>query len=340
MAAPVGVIPQSGDNQYGQYGTGLHSDLMMFNPGGFSATRGVPPPIPTGGNQPVGNPLPGSAPPGVVPMPANPATDATSYKGAAAPWAMAGGGPAGQSGGVYELPNGATASSTLYPGYTNEYYNWLAQQVGSGVQPFNLSTLLPSTGTATTPGQVNAPLTPLLQQLQQFYSTGTGGPAGSAGLLQTAQTGNPTDVGPTWDAIVKAQQQNISQNEAQIREQFASLGNLNGSPFGTALTNFGEQTTLDQNSLLAQMQQQASEAAAGRQMSAQTTLNQGATGLGTGLQTLDQNAIQNLIAQFQNAAPQNNPLLKYLSDASTATTPFSGQTNSKSALISAIGSLF
>jgi len=97
------------------------------------------------------------------------------------------------------------------------------------------------------------------------------GPVGSE-LGQMAATGDPTDVGPAWQAMVKAMQQNIQQNQAQLREQFASTGDLASSPFGTAASNFQQQTTLDQNALLGQLQQQASEAAAGRELSAQQSL--------------------------------------------------------------------
>src|SRR5258708_17824829 len=45
---------------------------------------------------------------------------------------------------------------TMDPTLTQQYYNMLSGQVGQGLPGFNLSTLLPSTGQATQPRQLNS----------------------------------------------------------------------------------------------------------------------------------------------------------------------------------------
>lgn len=104
------------------------------------------------------------------------------------------------------------------------------------------------------------------EQIMKLISQGGG--AGSDTLQQMSQTGAPTDVGPEWNAMKAAQQQGITQNAQQLKEQMGAGGNLVGTPYGNTMGNFYEQTTADQNSLLGQMQAAASEAAAGRRLSA------------------------------------------------------------------------
>lgn len=254
-------------------------------------------------------------------------------------------GDAGPSGGVVKQGGtGYSTVGTMFPSFTQDFYDWMSGQVGQGATPFNLSAVLPSTGQVTQPGQVNAPLSPLLQQLQSFYQTGQGGPAGTDVLGQMAKTGMPTAVGPAWDAMIKAQGQNTAQQEAQIREQFASLGSLKGSPFGTALTNFGEQNVLNQNALLAQMQQQSSEAAAGRQLSAGSQLSSQASDLGQLLQGLDQQSINNMMQEFIRTRPEYGPLLNMLFSGATASpqvvaTPQSGWSQALTSLTGLAGNI-
>src|SRR5690348_12648169 len=122
--------------------------------------------------------------------------------------------------------SGYSTVNTLFPQFTEEFYNYLSDQIGKGVTPFNLSAYLPSTGAASTPGQLSAPLTPVLQQLENFYGGGPSSVPGAASLASMANTGNPTDVGSLWDKMVAAQQRNISQNAANLREQFGTQGVL------------------------------------------------------------------------------------------------------------------
>lgn len=112
----------------------------------------------------------------------------------------------------------------------------------------------------------------------------TGGLTGTLG--QMAQTGQPTNVLPEWQSMIDAQQTNIAQNQANLKEQFASMGNLSSSPAANAMALYNAQTSADQNSLLGQLNAQSLENAQGRALQAgefgsglQSTLGQFGTGL-------------------------------------------------------------
>lgn len=153
-------------------------------------------------------------------------------------------------------------------------------------------------------GNLNAQLPGAIQQAENGQLNpslpGVLGTAMSGGLTpqnstvsQIAQTGDPTDQTAAWQSMIQAQQHNIQENEANLREQFGSTGNLKGSSFQTAANDFMSQTTKDQNTLLAQMQTQASEAAAGRKLQAgQDLLGASATGSQIAL-SAGQTAVQN-----------------------------------------------
>jgi hypothetical protein len=335
-------------------------------------------------------------PSGVGTLPSTPSAPGTNQSNLT-------GGP-GAVGAADKLPGGAGTVPTVDPLFTQSLDAWLQGQLGTGINPFTGSAYLPSTGGSTQPGQVAAPLTPLLQQLSQFLQTGQGGGAGAQSLLglvntgglngplgtlsstggltgglgqlaqtggqtgalgaigqtggltgalgQMAQTGDPTNVTPEWQAMVAAQQNNIAQNQANLKEQFGSMGDLSSSSAANAMSLYNSQTAADQNSLLGQLQASASESAAGRMLSAQqggvqaqlgallpglstqlqalqggvgTQLSAdtsalgaqsgaanalfGSTGsLGTSLQGLDQQSIQNLMQEYFQTTPQENPL--------------------------------
>lgn len=95
--------------------------------------------------------------------------------------------------------------------------------------------------------------------------------------------GNPIDQMPAWDAMVKAQQRNIDTGQARLNAQFDVSGNRFSNAFGTASTDYQNQSILDQNALLAQMTAQAGEGAQGRLLNAGTALaGFGQQGLTTG----------------------------------------------------------
>jgi len=325
-------------------GSGVGNDLAPYMSGSGGSNQYMSFPMPTA--TPMGTPA--STGGGYVP-PSSP------YTGYQFPFNNLTG-QAGSVGAADKLPGGAGTTPTLDPLFTQDLDSFLQTQMGQGISPFSLSAFLPSTGGYTQPGQVSAPLTPLLTQLSQFLQTGQGGGAGASalgslaqnggltGMLgslgqtggltgalgQFGQTGMPTDVGPEWQAMIQSQQNNIAQNQANLKEQFGSMGDLSSSSAANAMSLFNAQTAADQNSLLGQLQANASESAAGRQLSALqggvgTQLNalQGGVGtqlaagsqlqqlasqLGVNLQGLDQQSIQALMQEYFQTTPQENPL--------------------------------
>lgn len=233
---------------------------------------------------------------------------------------------------------------TMDPTLTQQYYNMLSQQVGQGLPGFNLSTLLPSSGQATQPGQLNAPLNLTDQQLQAFLTGGPSNIPGASQLTQMAQTGNPIDQTPAWQAMIASEAQNTAQNANNLREQFAFGGDLKSSPFGTAMQQFYNQNTLNQNAQLTQAQAQAMESAQNRALSAQQGIQSEAGQFGQQAQTMDQQAIDQMLKEFYISLPQNNPLLQNIQQGANMQPGVAGQTptfgQSANQLITALGSLF
>lgn len=213
------------------------------------------------------------------------------------------------------LGHGIIATGLQYPGLSENFANYLMSQIGAGMMPFDLSTMLP-TGGMSQPGQLTAGENPLLQQLQNFFMGGSTNIPGLSTMGTIASQG--ISALPEWQSMIKAQQQNIQQNQANLAEQFGSMGNLAGSPFGTAMSNYMSQTTADQNALLGQLQQQ-------NILQGQIPLIEqmfgGAQQMAGGLQALDQQAIQNQYQEFQRVQPQNNPMLQYIMGLSTLYPP-------------------
>ncbi len=165
------------------------------------------------------------------------------------------------------------------------------------------------------------------QTQSAFAQYGAGPGAGGTTLSNMSQTGLPTDVGPAWEAMRQAQQRNIDQQAAQIRERMGLTGNLGtpaqgqslGTPYGTALTDFYSQTARDQNAALTAASQQAQEAARARQLGAAGTMSGQQLGAAQNLGALQQQAglfgagqqnatsqyLQNLMAQGANQLSQN-----------------------------------
>jgi hypothetical protein len=243
----------------------------------------------------------------------------------------------GGVGSSYNLPSGARTGPTLDPAFTQGLDAWLQSQMGKGASPFNLSAYLPSTGGTTGPGQVAAPLTPELQQLARFLQTGQGGGAGTGTLEQMATTGMPTDVGPAWQAMISSEQRNVDEKANQLREQFAGMGDLASSPFGTSITDFYTQTALGQNAQLTQAEQQAQEAAAGRMAGASQFLTGTAGNLGEYLQGLDEQSIQTLMQEFIRSSPDYNPLLSGEFQLGTTFPPIYGKSGFGASFGSALG---
>ena len=187
------------------------------------------------------------------------------------------------------------------------FYNWLQSQVGNGATPFN--------------GPVAAPDNQLLTQLMSFFTRQSGLKYQVSLILgEMAQTGDPTNSPcPHGQPMRPAQQQNIQKQQANLKEQFAAGGNLTSSPYGNAMAGFNEQTTADQNALLAQMTQQASEAAMGRKLSAEQTMTQGAEGTAQFEQQTQQSDINAQLQEFIRTQPEYSPLLNMFFGGATNT---------------------
>ena len=221
------------------------------------------------------------------------------------------------------------AGGTLDPALTQQLFSFLQGQIGQGVPAFNWSSILPSSGGATAPGQLTAPQNQLLQSLMSSFSQ----PGGA--MNKMTQTGDPTAVGPAWEAMKSAEQQNIQQNQAQLREGMNLSGNLAGSPMGTAMSNYEQQTTKDQNANLTQAQMASQESAKGRML----TASQMQEGLSKYIQGLDQSSIDRLYQEFQRVSPQNNPLLQQQMQAATTMPQYLQKKSGGSGLQSLLGAL-
>jgi hypothetical protein len=217
--------------------------------------------------------------------------------------------------GSENLGHGIIATGLQYGGLSQDFANYLMSQIGSGIQPFNLSTMLP-TGGMTAPGQLTAGMNPLLSQLANFFQTGQGGGAGAQTLQSIAQNG--VNAVPAWQQMVNAQQQGIQQNLASLQESMGATGNVAGSGDSTALSNYLTQTSADQNALLGQLQLQGITQA---QLPAAQALLGGSTQMASGLQNLDQSAIDNMLQQYMQTLPQNNPMLPYIQNLATLYPP-------------------
>lgn len=214
-----------------------------------------------------------------------------------------------------DIGSGLHATNLQYPGMSQDFTNYLQSQLGMGLSPYSGSTPLPTGGT-TQPGQLTAGLNPLLQSLMQFFQGGRTAAPGANTLSDIANNG--ISALPEWQAMIAAQGQNIAQNQANMKEQFGSMGNLAGSPFATAESNYMSQTSLDQNALLGQLQQ--TNILQGQIPVAQGLMS-GATAMASGLQNLDQASIDAYVKQFQTDQPQNNPLMQDMMGMATLYPP-------------------
>lgn len=275
---------------YPTFGSASVDTVRPFNTGGSGTGLGPSSgsmPVP-GANQYMGSP--GMAVPGNTASPVN-----TSYPIATTPGAGYNQNkmttiPVGSSYGLGK-GTGAQTIPTFDPIFTAQFYSWLQEQLGKGATPFGGTTSLP-TGGQTAPGQLTAPLNPLEQSLSNFYQTGQGGPM--PGVM------------PMWNATIAAMngpQGPVAQQEALLRGQFAFSGDLASSPFAQAMTQFGEQTALNQNALLTQAT-----------LSALPTMQDFAGGL----QSLDQEAINRQLAEFMRTQPEYSPLLNMLFGGATS----------------------
>lgn len=172
------------------------------------------------------------------------------------------------------LPGGANALSTLDPYLTSQLYNWLSSQIGQGANPYG--------------GQLTAAPNQTLQQI-----------AGNDYAL--------TD----FNAVQDAMQRQIQEGAANLKGQFAFAGDLAGSPFGTAATDYQNEATKNLQSILAQMELQA----------APTRL-----AAGQAVQSQEQLGLTQAYQEWLRQQPEYSPLLNLEYGASTTFPPIYNQT--------------
>lgn len=150
-------------------------------------------------------------------------------------------------GSTTQIGGGLETTPTMDPSFTGNFYSMLQSMLGGGAG--------------------------LQNQLLQFLSGG--GPSNIPGANQLenmSQTGGLISALPEWQSMVAAMGQNTAQNEAQLKEQFAGMGALDSSPFGTAMSDYLQQTNLNQNALLGQLDTQAMQQATQNELTASTSL--------------------------------------------------------------------
>jgi len=193
-------------------------------------------------------------------------------------------------GGANRIPGGMRTGPTIDPALTGNLASYLQSQIGQGLPMFDQSVMLPSTGMMTAPGTLTAPENPLMQQLQQFFmgqGSGVNGVPGTGGPLSY--------VLPMWQSEIGAMNIPIQEQMANLQEAFGSRGSLGSSEMANAMQDYLAQTATGEQSLLGQLTMQALP----QEMQ-----------MATGIQNLDQSAIQNALQQYTQNLPQNNPLLQ------------------------------
>jgi len=146
-------------------------------------------------------------------------------------------------GGKHKLGGGMTAEPTMDPLFTNNFYGMLRQLMSGGGGD-------------------------LQNQLLSFLGGGQSNIPGASSLTSMAQTGNPISALPEWQKMIQAQQRGIGENAANLKEQFAFMGDLASSPMATGMSDYFAQTSKDQNALLGQLETQSMEAAMQRELAA------------------------------------------------------------------------
>jgi hypothetical protein len=104
----------------------------------------------------------------------------------------------------------------------------------------------------------------------------TGRATGATGTMQSMiATGNPTDVGPAFQALYNAQQQGVTSGRSALLSSFGGAGARYSSGAMQAVGQYENQSNLNFLQILSQYTMQAQEAAAGRQLSASEFALQG-----------------------------------------------------------------
>src|SRR6266403_1306409 len=148
-----------------------------------------------------------------------------------------------QPGGKHQLGGGMTSEPTMDPTFTANFYQMLQSLMQGGGGD-------------------------LQNQLLSFLGGGPSNIPGASSLTGMAQTGDPISALPEWQKMIQAQQRGIGENAANLKEQFAFMGDLASSPMATGMSDYFTQTSKDQNALLGQLDTQAMESAMQRKLAA------------------------------------------------------------------------
>lgn len=164
----------------------------------------------------------------------------------------------------------------ISPSLTQTYGEYLGSQIGTGLNPYDLSTNLP-TGGYTSSGQLTANENPLLSQLQQYYGGGSGGYQGSGlgsyGLGSSGMSGgsqynygsmgglSPLAGSNGYSNSMMPSQTGGGQAETTMQNMAYNGGAINTTPEWQAMVNAMQQPTQQG---LAQLQEQFGAAGAGQ----------------------------------------------------------------------------
>lgn len=326
-SADGGSMPQvyggyPGSNQFtGYYGGGVGAYMPGNTPfPGGGGNYG------TGGGSPYYNPVQGTMQPssGYNPYQIPQYGSQGGPQGSSGqPWSVqytgAPGWPAGTgltpNPGSENLGHSLIATGLQFPGLSTDFAQYLQSQLGQGISPFNLSTMLP-TGGMTAGGQLSPGLDPVTQQLQNLFAGGYSSTPGASTLSTIANQG--ISALPEWQAMIQAQQGNINTGAANLKEQLGYMGNIAGSPMASGMAQYYDQATASQNALLGQLQQ--TNILQGQIPAAQQLLS-GAQQTGANLYGYDVNAINNMYQAYMQGQPQYNPMLSYIGGLATMYPP-------------------
>jgi hypothetical protein len=132
----------------------------------------------------------------------------------------------------------------------------------------------PSTKLVNTPppGQLYPNIS---QQFQSMVAGGPGapglGPQSASSLSSFMQTGNPTDVGPAYEAMVAASKRQVGIGEQNLLESFGQMGLRSSSSAMQADVDYQSQVSKDFADILSKYTLASQEGARGRQLSAAQT---------------------------------------------------------------------
>lgn len=148
------------------------------------------------------------------------------------------------------------------------FSNWFAPQTAARPQPTGFQPMTQS-NLAQMPGYQHLQQPVSDSGMNSFFNYRP-----SPYLEDWAKAPRPIDQLPAWDAMRASQQRNIDQGAGQLNEFFNTMGGRFSTGYGTAMSDYFSQTKKDQNAMLSMLENQALEAALGRQYGAASQLGQ------------------------------------------------------------------